>query len=134
MQPKPLSLSVGAFVRSRRGNCLLLQRSGQSKHFAGCWETPGGKPDPGESFDQALVREVREETGLEVQLDGVVGASEFELEKVRIAVLYMDAHVVGGKLRLSKEHSARKWLPVRKFASLSLTPALQRLVDTIRLR
>ena len=90
---------------------MLLQRSGQSKHFANCWETPGGKPGPGESFDQALVREIREETGLEVQLDGAVGASEFELEKIRVVVLYMDAHVVGGRFRLSKEHSGRKWLP-----------------------
>lgn len=134
MPPKPLSLSVGAFVRSRRGNCLLLQRSVLSKHFADCWETPGGKPDPGESFDEALLREVREETGLDVQLDGVVGASEFELEKVRVVVLYMGAHVVGGRFRLSKEHSGRKWLPVRKFASLPLTPALQRLMDTVPLR
>jgi 8-oxo-dGTP diphosphatase len=132
--PKPLSLSVSAFIRSRRGNCLLLQRSGLSKHFAGCWETPGGKPDPRESFDQALVREVREETGLEVQLDGVVGASEFELEKIRVVVLYMGAHVIGGRFRLSGEHSGRKWLAVRKFASVPLTPALQRLMDTVRLR
>ncbi len=69
-----------------------------------------------------------------MQLDGPVGASEFELEKVRVVVLYMDAHVVGGRFRLSKEHNGRKWLPVRKFAPLPLTPSLQRLMETIRLR
>jgi len=134
MPPKPLSLSVSAFVRSRRGNCLLLRRSGLSKHWAGCWETPGGKPNPGESFDRALVREVHEETGLRVCLDGVVGASEFELEKIRVVVLYMGAHIIGGRFHLSDEHSGRKWLAVREFRSLPLTPALRRLMDTVRLR
>lgn len=57
-------LVVGAVVR-HGGNVLLLQRPAED-FMGGTWELPSGKVDPGEPLDQALIREVKEETGLDV--------------------------------------------------------------------
>lgn len=57
-------LVVGAVV-AHDGKVLLLQRPA-GDFMGGIWELPSGKVDPGESLDQALVREVKEETGLDI--------------------------------------------------------------------
>ncbi|GAB2662557.1 NUDIX hydrolase [Nocardia goodfellowii] len=57
-------LVVGAVVQ-HNGKVLLLQRP-TDDFMGGIWELPSGKVDPGESIDQALIREVKEETGLDV--------------------------------------------------------------------
>ncbi|WP_227999000.1 NUDIX hydrolase [Nocardia australiensis] len=57
-------LVVGAVVH-HGGKVLLLQRP-TDDFMAGIWELPSGKVDPGEAIDQALIREVKEETGLDV--------------------------------------------------------------------
>ena len=58
-------LVVAAALYDTRGRVLIAQRP-PGKHQAGRWEFPGGKVSPGESETQALVRELREELGIEV--------------------------------------------------------------------
>ena len=62
---KPAILVVAAALYGRDGRILIAQRP-PGKHMAGRWEFPGGKVDPGESEAMALVRELREELGIEV--------------------------------------------------------------------
>jgi 8-oxo-dGTP diphosphatase len=62
---KPAILVVAAALYARDGRILIAQRP-PGKHMAGRWEFPGGKVDPGESEAVALVRELREELGIEV--------------------------------------------------------------------
>jgi 8-oxo-dGTP diphosphatase len=50
---------------------LLIKRN--TRPFVGCWALPGGRMDPGETLDQTVVREVKEETELEVEIRCVVG-------------------------------------------------------------
>lgn len=107
---KPFALSVKALVRDHLGRYLALRRSAASKYNAGRWDFPGGKVDSGEVFDAALIREVVEETGLRVELDSVAGIAQSEIANRTVVYLIMEAHVVGGELRLSSEHSESKWL------------------------
>lgn len=111
MSEKLFRLAVRAVIRDEQGRCLLLRRSPANKGFVGQWEWPGGKTDPGEAFDEALRREAREETGLEIELLGVVGAFDFEMPQARVVTLCMEARPVGGALRLSEEHDESAWVP-----------------------
>jgi ADP-ribose pyrophosphatase YjhB (NUDIX family) len=62
---------VGAVVHDAAGRLLLIQR-GHDPH-RGSWTLPGGRVEGGETPEQAIVREVREETGLDVRVGAVVG-------------------------------------------------------------
>jgi 8-oxo-dGTP diphosphatase len=67
----PLVACVGAVVQDPTGRLLLIRR-GHDPH-AGLWSLPGGRVEPGESLEEAVRREVREETGLLVRPGAVVG-------------------------------------------------------------
>ena len=123
--PKPFSMAVKAVILDEEGRCLLIRRSARNKNFAGCWEWPGGKLDPGESFATGLQREVMEECGLTVELTGLAGAVEFEMPAVRVVLLCMEARRTGGTIRMSEEHDDSAWVPLADLHSQSL-PAHQR--------
>jgi 8-oxo-dGTP diphosphatase len=71
-QPGP-KLAVGGVVW-RGGEVLLIRRG--KEPWKGQWSIPGGKVDFGETLETALLREIREETGIEASLKGLVGAFE----------------------------------------------------------
>ncbi len=110
MPAKPYKLAVKAAILDEAGRCLLLRRSPVNKGFIGCWEWPGGKLDLGEEFATALRREVTEETGLEIELTGLIGAVEFEMTQANIVMLCMEARLVAGTVRLSEEHDEFAWV------------------------
>lgn len=110
MPTKPFVLSVKAIICDREGRCLLVRRSSANRNFAGCWEWPGGKVESGEDFVQALIRETREETGLEIEITGFVGATQFELPGQQVIELCMEARPATGNFRLSDEHDDVAWV------------------------
>jgi 8-oxo-dGTP diphosphatase len=122
---KPWGLAVRAVVRDEAGRWLLVRRSSQSKHFAGTWELPGGKLDPGETVDVALRREVREETGLAVRPSGVAGVTECEMAKAHVVVLYFDTVMEAGAVTLSAEHDAFTWVAPAELRALDLNPQMK---------
>lgn len=103
-------LSVRVFLTNDEGKILILKRSTDSKTNPGKWELPGGKVDQGESFDQALIREVHEETQLKISLEHVVGVSEQNLHLIRAVHIIMSGKIVEGELNLSREHEGYAWV------------------------
>jgi len=131
MSDKPYRLAVRAVIVDDQGRCLLIRRSRACKHFVGKWEWPGGKVDEGETFDAALRREVREETGLDVQPVGVAGAIGFEMDAARMAVLCMEVKLIGGNLALSEEHDKHVWVSLVELPKWDLTDGLGELARTL---
>lgn len=98
---------------------LLLVRRGQAPS-AGLWSVPGGRVEPGESAAEAAVREVREETGLDVH----VGALLASVEIGDYLVHDFAAEVVGGELRAGDDAADVRWCSFDEAALLPLTPGL----------
>jgi len=93
--------SVGAVIRNQAGQVLFLVRTDN-----GLWDLPAGAIDPGETPAQAVVREVREETGLIVEpvaIAGVFGGEGFRItyengDVVESTVIVFECRIVGGEL------------------------------------
>lgn len=123
------SLAVRAFLKNENGEVLLLQRSLRSATNAGRWELPGGKVDAGERFDDALHREILEETGLEIALGGPLGCVEQHIPKVRAIHLIMEGMVIGGALHVSDEHITYAWVTPARFADFELADWFEAFVE-----
>jgi 8-oxo-dGTP diphosphatase len=109
MVAKPFKLSGKVVIRDKEGRCLLIKRSMTSKGNPGKWDLPGGKIDSGEAFEDGLLREVAEETGLTVSLERVLGATESESPTARIVYLILKGRLQSGQVRLSEEHDDFFW-------------------------
>lgn len=131
MTEKPFSLSVKVFLKDEEGRYLVLQRSLQSKNNPGRWDFPGGKVDPGETFQNALIREVREETGYEAVLERFVGAYERELDDRKIVYLFMEGHIRGGAMRLSEEHAGYRFLELEEMLQFGMVEHFIPMVETL---
>ena len=117
---KKWGLAVRAIVLDETRRMLLLRRSLQDRHFSGQWEWPGGKVGPGENFEEALVRELLEETGLRVEVLKLAGASQSDMRDVRVVTLFMEVHVAGGTLVISDEHEECRWVAPSDLADIEL--------------
>jgi phosphatase NudJ len=85
MARTPLPTWYFALVVVRRGHRFLLT---QEQKYGSTWSIPGGRVEPGEALAQAAVREVFEETGVPIQLDGILRVEHSPGEHVRMRVLY----------------------------------------------
>jgi len=99
----PLSIK-GVVIHDGRVLLLLNER--------GEWDLPGGRPDPGEDYRAALVREVREEAGLSVEVGAQVDDHLFEVLPQRFVriVAYACRLVGGSDVVLSHEHLETSWI------------------------
>lgn len=132
MSTKPFVIAPKALVCNKDGKCLFLRRSQSSRHFAGQWEMPGGKMDPGETLEACLLRETKEETGLDIRLNRVLGAAEGATEKFRLAYIILSATIVGaGPVTLSDEHDACEWFSPKQALQLDLCPAFIPFVQSL---
>ena len=120
MADKPFSLTMKTVIVDEQGRTLLIRRSKDNKNFTGKWEWPGGKVDPGEDFAVAAIREAKEETRLDVELTAVAGVAQFEMARAHVAMLCMEARVIGGEMQLSHEHDAFQWVPLSKLHEIDL--------------
>ncbi|UWZ40209.1 (deoxy)nucleoside triphosphate pyrophosphohydrolase [Dactylosporangium roseum] len=111
---------VGAAIVSD-GRVLACERA-QPPEMAGKWEFPGGKVDPGETEEQALVRECQEELGVEVKVGRRVGADISMLNGGAILRVYL-ATLVNGAQPVPLEHSDLRWLSHDELDSVPWLPA-----------
>lgn len=117
-------------VLVRDGQVLLLRRSPQEPHGPGVWEFPGGKLDFGETLEEALQREVREETGLETVAGPLLYASAPVFSPTRQAVLlHYLCSAPEGDVVLSAEHDAHRWADKSALRGLLEPELLQHLEE-----
>ena len=97
----------------------------------GGWEFPGGKVEPGETPEQALVREIMEELDTEIKVGELIDTIEFDYPTFHLSMDWFWAEVTKGHLEL-KEAEAAKWLTKDQLDSVAWLPADVTLIDKIR--
>ncbi|GAG32268.1 unnamed protein product [marine sediment metagenome] len=109
-------VAVGAVIEDGEGRILLVKHvEGRGGFWQGKWICPGGKLELGETIEEGIVREVREETNLEIKLtvplipfDRIVK----EGEETKLHVIYIDylAELVGGELKPASDVGQAVWV------------------------
>jgi 8-oxo-dGTP diphosphatase len=114
---------VGAIVTDAGGRLLLIERGHEPE--AGRWSLPGGRVQPGESDQDAVVREVREETGLLVTPGRLVGTVQRPGPAGAVYDIYdYAASVRGGRMGAGDDAADVRWLGQAELAGLTLTTGL----------
>jgi len=105
---------VAAGVIIRRDSALLIKRGKNEKAYPNEWELPSGKVEYKEHPDKAAVREVKEETGLDVKVIRPLTISHFVYGKRHCVQINYLVKAKNYKVRLSEEHDDYKWVPKNK--------------------
>ena len=119
----PLVLVAAAALVDEGGRVLIAQRP-EGKHMAGLWEFPGGKLDPGESPEAALVRELGEELDIETREDGLLPLSfvSHRYERFQLLMLFYLCRCWRGT-PAPREHTALVWAEPNRLADYPMPPA-----------
>ena len=130
--PLPTVLVVAVALIDVDGRVLIAKRP-EGKQLAGLWEFPGGKVEPGERPEAALIRELREELGIEVTescLAPFVFASHAYPDFHLLMPLYLCRRWSG--VVVAHEHSALAWVKPAKLSDYEMPPADAPLVAWLR--
>ena len=123
---------AGVCVRDGRGRVLLVRRAD-----SGNWTLPGGMQDIGESITQTAVREVREETGLQVEITGLIGiytdpghVMAYDDGQVRQEfVVLFSGKVISGTEAISEESTGLRWAEPADLEGLQIHPSVRLRLD-----
>ena len=127
MQMKQIEV-VAAIIHDNHNRIFATQRGyGDWKDY---WEFPGGKMEPGETPEEALMREIWEELETQVSVERFVKTIEWDYPTFHLVMHCYWCHVESGELTL-KEHEAARWLSKDKLRSVNWLPADLQIIDTV---
>lgn len=121
--PGRFSAYIAAALKAGSGRFLLLHRAADKDYAPGLWECVTGRLEQGETFTEALKREIAEETGFAVEKAALLGTSHFfrgreSSENEHLGVLYLVSIAEETDPRLSDEHDACRWVAYDEIRSM----------------
>ncbi len=124
---------VAAVIKSvnESGEARIFSTQRGYGEFKGGWEFPGGKIEAGETPQEALKREIKEELGAEISVGDLLITIEYDYPTFHLSMDCFWAETVSEKLVL-KEHTAAKWLSKNELDSVEWLPADQSIIDRVR--
>ena len=120
MKNKVKTVRVVAAIIEKDGKIFATQRGyGDYKDW---WEFPGGKIEPGETPQEALVREIKEELDAVISVGELLMTVEYDYPKFHLSMDCFMCRLTGGELRLL-EHESARWLPVGELRQVKWLPS-----------
>ena len=127
-----VTVAVGAVI-VQDGSLLLVERANDPG--AGRWAVPGGRVEPGETLAEAVVREVREETGLEVVVGDIAWAGDSigpgDPPAWHFAIVDFWATPTGGTVVAGGDAARAEWVPVEELPAWPIVDTMVDLVQTL---
>ena len=120
---------VAAIIRDANGRILSTQRG--YGEWKGWWEYPGGKMEGGETPEEALKREIREELSTEISVDEFFCTVDYDYPALHLTMHCYLCSMLTGALRLN-EHKAARWLKRDELGGVKWLPADVEVVEMLK--
>lgn len=125
---KAYGLTVRGIIKNDSNEILIVKRHPKSRTDPEMWELPGGKVEKGEHFVDALVREIKEETNLDVNVGDFCEAIQNDYSHKRTVQLMMYLENIDGEVKISDEHIDWMWANLEKIKTLEISTSLKKLL------
>lgn len=125
-------VATNAIILNENKEILFTQRSLNDDFLPGYWELPGGGIDYGETPQEALIREIKEECGLGIEIIKPVAANSYFIRDTqRIEITFLCKVINPSDIKLSHEHSAYKWLKTTEINTIKVTDYIKKIIDSL---
>lgn len=112
---------AAAIIRNSEGKILIAQRNFK-KSQGGLWEFPGGKIETGETQDEAIIREIKEELEMDIKYDSYFDEKIYEYFDKTIRLIALNCSIISGSYKIL-EHESIKWVHESEFKDYKFAPA-----------
>ncbi len=112
----------------RRDGRVLITRRPEGRHLAGLWEFPGGKKENGETLEQCLVREIREELGMDVRPDKPILRVDHEYDEKRVTLHFYSCTPLTGEEPRGLEGQETRWVRPEDLSLFRFPPPDNRMI------
>lgn len=119
---------VAAIIKSNDEIFITKRAKGD---FADMWEFPGGKIEKGESREEALIREIKEELELDIKIGTYLTTIEYDYPKFHLIMHCYISEIIGGELKLN-DHNDAKWISFEELNSQRWVPADVLVVNVLK--
>ena len=126
---KRLKVVTAAVIRDKAGRVLIAQRK-HGRQLRSKWEFPGGTIEAGETLEECLEREIREEMGIRIRVTGRIVLADHKYPTFDIRLCAMKASIVGGEVKLNA-HEKIVWVQPKELFQLDLAPADEHIVAKV---
>ena len=130
MDEKRIIDVVGAIIKD--GDRYLVGQRAANKAQGGLWEFMGGKIEPGETPEQALARECREELALEIEDEHIIDSVVHEYPEKTIRLTLISCSPKSGSIPKALEHQQIRWVTRAEMDTLDFAPADRELIQNRR--
>lgn len=121
---------TAAIIRNEEGRILICQR-GPGGNCEYLWEFPGGKLEPGETPEECIIRECREELEIDIAVKGIFAETTYQYPDREIAFTFFDAAVIGGRPKMDV-HNDMRWVTTSEMENYEFCPADIAIVEILK--
>lgn len=119
-------IEVTAAIIKKDDKILICQRP-KGKRFADMWEFPGGKTEPGETSEECIIRECREELGVTIEIDNFFA----DITKEDLHISFFICRIAQG-VTMQKEHQDLRWITKEELSDYIFCPADTEIVAMLK--
>ena len=123
-------INVVAAVITDENNKILITQRNFRKLQGGLWEFPGGKIESGETKEEAIIREIKEELDINIRAEQYIDEKTFNYPEISINLIAIKCSIIDGNIVL-KEHEDAKWVNKSEFKNYNFAPADEFIINTL---